>query len=219
MRGAANFFERAPAEAQSRLILDPGATVLAGFAQPVDVALLDALAEIARVAPFRQMVTPGGWQMSVAMTNCGDVGWVTDRTGYRYDANDPLTNRPWPPMPAVIGDLAQRAAQAAGFAGFTPDACLINRYAPRSRLSLHQDKNERDVSMPIVSVSLGVKCMFLWGGQSRSDRVRRIELFHGDVVVWGGPARMTYHGINPLPVNHHVQTGAFRYNLTLRKAR
>lgn len=198
--------------------LDDGAMLLGGFAQPLDSALLAALAGVAGTAPFRQMVTPGGWSMSVAMTNCGTVGWVTDRSGYRYDAIDPESGQPWPEMPAVFTELAASAAAAAGFPGFVPDACLINRYAPGARLSLHQDRDERDFSQPIVSVSLGLPATFLWGSQKRADRPRRVPLIHGDVVVWGGPARMTFHGVHTLKDGHDPQTGNVRYNLTLRRA-
>ncbi len=203
---------------QSDRALAEGATLLRGFAQPQETALLAALETIVAAAPFRHMVTPGGFTMSVAMTNCGAAGWVTDRRGYRYDGIDPETHRPWPPMPPVFADLAQRSAAAAGFEAFTPDACLINRYEPGARLSLHQDKNERDFAAPIVSVSLGLPALFLWGGQSRGDRPSRIPLAHGDVVVWGGPARKTFHGVDTLRDGRHELTGALRYNLTFRKA-
>ena len=198
--------------------LDEGAMVLGGFAQPVDRALLAALADVARLAPFRHMVTPGGWSMSVAMTNCGPVGWVTDRSGYRYDPVDPQNGRRWPEMPAVFAELAVSAAAAAGFGGFAPDACLINRYQAGARLSLHQDRDERDFSQPIVSVSLGLPAVFLWGGQKRTERPSRLPLVHGDVVVWGGPARMTFHGVHTLKDGHHPVTGNVRYNLTFRRA-
>lgn len=156
--------------------------------------------------------------MSVALTNCGQVGWVTDRTGYRYDAIDPVTGRPWPAMPQAFADLAAEAAEAAGFCGFRPDACLINRYAPGARLSLHQDRDERDLDQPIVSVSLGLPAIFLWGGKTRADRPRRVPLMHGDVVVWGGPDRLTFHGVHPLAEGEHVLTGAYRFNFTFRRA-
>jgi DNA oxidative demethylase len=198
--------------------LGDGAVLLGGFARPIDAALLEALTDIAREAPFRHMVTPGGWSMSVAMTNCGDAGWVTDRSGYRYDPIDPVAGRHWPPMPIVFSDLASRAAEVAGFAGFAPDACLINRYQPGSRLSSHQDRNERGFDSPIVSVSLGLPATFLWGGQSRVVRPRRVPLVHGDVVVWGGAARLTFHGVYPLAEGCHPLTGDVRYNLTLRRA-
>ena len=164
------------------------------------------------------MVTPGGWTMSVAMTNCGQAGWVTDRTGYRYDAIDPMTGRPWPAMPRTFADLAAEAAATAGFSGFRPDACLVNRYTPGARLSLHQDRNERDFDQPIVSVSLGLPAIFLWGGKTRAETVRRCPLIHGDVVVWGGPDRLTFHGVHTLADGEHRLTGACRFNLTFRRA-
>jgi alkylated DNA repair protein (DNA oxidative demethylase) len=200
------------------LVLGPGAVVLRGFARASDRAVLAALGEVVAISPFRRMVTPGGFTMSVAMTNCGAAGWITDPTGYRYDSIDPQSGRRWPAMPAVFLELATRAAAAAGFAGFVPDACLINRYIPGARLTLHQDKNERDYSAPIVSVSLGLPATFLWGGLSRSDRPRRVRLEHGDVVVWGEPARMTFHGVDTLRDGEHGLTGAMRYNLTFRRA-
>jgi DNA oxidative demethylase len=198
--------------------LADGATVLRDFATPEAAALLDMVWQIAAVAPFRQMVTPGGFRMSVAMTNCGRAGWVTDRRGYRYDPLDPMTERPWPAMPAAFQRLAARAAAAGGFGSFTPDACLINRYEPGSRLSLHQDRNERDFAAPIVSVSLGLPAVFLFGGLRRNDRPRRLRLEGGDIVVWGGPARLAFHGIDPLAAGDDPLTGPCRVNLTLRKA-
>lgn len=198
--------------------LGEGATLLGGFARPVAGQLLDAVEAVVGEAPFRHLVTPGGWPMSVAMTNCGSVGWVSDRSGYRYDAIDPESGRRWPAMPVIYSDLAERAAAAAGFAAFRPDACLINRYVPGARLSLHQDRNERRFDDPIVSVSLGLPAIFLWGGQTRADRPRRMPLVHGDVVAWGGPARMTFHGVQPLEQGHHPLAGNVRYNLTFRRA-
>lgn len=192
--------------------------LLGGFALSVEKPLLAALAAVAKAAPFRRMVTPGGFAMSVAMTNCGPAGWITDRRGYRYDAVDPESRRAWPAMPPVFAELAVQAADTAGFPGFAPDACLINRYAPGARLSLHQDKNERDFGAPIVSVSLGLPAVFLWGGLSRAGRPQRVRLTHGDVVVWGGPARLIYHGVDTLRDGEHELTGAVRYNLTLRQA-
>ena len=204
--------------AQSDEPLSPGAILLHGFASTDADALLSSLHRVVREAAFRQMLTPGGRQMSVAMTNCGSLGWVTDRTGYRYDPVDPETGHPWPAMPAIFGELARRAAVAAGFSGFEPEACLINRYEPGARLSLHQDRNERAFDAPIVSVSLGVPATFLWGGMARAERPRPLRLAHGDVVVWGGPARMTFHGVDTLQAAEHPATGCFRYNLTFRKA-
>lgn len=198
--------------------LAPGACVLRGFAEDCAPALLEAIADVTGAAPWRHMITPGGFRMSVAMSNCGSCGWVSDDTGYRYDERDPHSGRAWPCMPEVFRRLGQEAAAAAGFAAFEADACLINRYAPRTRLSLHQDKNERDFTQPIVSVSLGVPAVFLFGGLRRNDRAERIPLRHGDVVVWGGPARLRYHGVLPIKAARHPATGELRFNLTLRKA-
>jgi DNA oxidative demethylase len=193
--------------------------LLRGFAKPVEGDLIADLRDIVEQAPFRHMLTPGGHQMSVAMTNCGSVGWVTDRTGYRYDANDPQAGRPWPPMPPAFRDLARQAADHAGFGGFSPDACLINRYQPGARMSLHQDKDEDDFGAPIVSVSLGLPAIFLFGGLRRSDKPRRFRLQHGDIAVWGGPARLVFHGVAPLADGEHALLGRQRINLTFRKAR
>ncbi|HMF64743.1 MAG TPA: DNA oxidative demethylase AlkB [Edaphobacter sp.] len=198
--------------------LADGAVILRGFASQDDAGLMDALESVTAMAPFRHMVTPGGYRMSVAMTNCGSLGWVTDRTGYRYDAIDRESGRRWPPMPPSFMELAQSAAAEAGFAGFQPDACLINRYEPGAKLSLHQDKNEQDYSQPIVSVSLGLPAVFLFGGMNRADKTRRVEVRHGDVVVWGGPARLRYHGVMPLKEGHHPVLGRYRVNLTFRRA-
>ena len=195
-----------------------GAVVLRGWATPVQNALLTAVQSVTERAAFRNMVTPGGYRMSVALTNCGALGWVTDRSGYRYDPIDPATGRPWPPMPESFLRLAKDAAAAAGFEGFLPDACLINRYEPGARLSLHQDRNERDFSAPIVSVSLGVPAVFLFGGLKRSDKARRVPLQHGDVAVWGGPSRLAFHGVSPLKEGQHPLLGPHRINLTFRKA-
>lgn len=203
---------------QPDLVLGEGAVRLSGFARDDAAALLAAMEAVAAAAPFRHLVTPGGYAMSVAMTNCGQVGWVSDRTGYRYDPVDPQTGRPWPAMPPVFGDLALRAAAAAGFADFHPVACLVNRYAPGARLSLHQDRDEAALAAPIVSVSLGLPAIFLWGGSARTDRTRRIPLVHGDVVVWGGPSRLAFHGVAPLAEGAHPLTGGYRYNLTFRRA-
>ncbi len=198
--------------------LAPGAWWLRGFALNRETALLAAVEEITMAAPFRHMLTPGGLRMSVAMTNCGELGWLTDRRGYRYERNDPLSAKPWPAMPGVFADIAKHAATAAGFVDFVPDACLINRYEPGARLTLHQDKDERNYGAPIVSVSLGLPAAFLFGGEARTDRQQRVPLQHGDVVVWGGPARMRFHGVLPLKDGHHALLGAQRINLTLRNA-
>lgn len=199
--------------------LAPGAVVLRGFARASEKALLDAVEEIVAVSPLRHLVTPGGYRMSVAMTNCGELGWVSDRNGYRYAAIDPTTARSWPPMPELFRQVAAQAAGRAGYESFRPDACLINRYAPGTRLSLHRDHDERDAAAPIVSVSLGVPAKFLWGGLRRSDRTRPIVLESGDVVVWGGESRFVHHGVAPLPEGRHSLTGELRINLTFRKAR
>lgn len=195
-----------------------GAVVLRRFAVPDETAIFAALRGVTDAAPFRHMVTPGGFRMSVAMTNCGRYGWVTDRKGYRYDALDPENGEPWPALPDVFRRLARNAAASAGFRGLEPDACLVNRYEPGARLSLHQDRNERDFGEPIVSVSLGIAAVFLFGGLRRQDKPARVPLAHGDVVVWGGPARLRFHGVMPLKENHHPLTGGHRINLTLRKA-
>lgn len=195
-----------------------GLAYLPGFALALEQELLAAIREVVAAAPFRNMLTPGGQRMSVAMTNCGDVGWVTDRKGYRYDRLDPETGRPWPSLPACITQLAERAAAEAGFASFRPDACLVNRYEPGARMSLHQDRDERDFSAPIVSVSLGLGATFLFGGAKRSDRPHRLPLVHGDVLVWGGANRLAYHGVAPVADANHPAVGRMRLNLTLRKA-
>jgi alkylated DNA repair protein (DNA oxidative demethylase) len=197
--------------------LGPGAVVLRGFVEHADGLLADLERVVSR-APFRHMVTPSGHRMSVAMTNCGALGWVTDRSGYRYDPRDPESGKPWPPMPESFLRLAGAAADQGGFTNFIPDACLVNRYHPGARLTLHQDRNERDYSAPIVSVSLGLPAVFVFGGLKRSDKAERVLLNHGDVVVWGGQARMRFHGVLPLKAGHHPLLGGQRINLTFRKA-
>lgn len=196
----------------------PGAIVLRNFSLSEEKPILAALNRVLAQAPLRHMVTPGGFRMSVAMTNCGPLGWVSDRTGYRYDPLDPVSGQPWPEMPPAFVSLAARSAADAGFANFIPDACLINRYEPGAKLSLHQDKDEQDYGQPIVSVSLGIPAVFLFGGLTRSAKTERIHLTHGDVVVWGGPARLRYHGVLPLKESHHPLLGNCRINLTFRKA-
>ena len=211
----ADLFDDLPAQATQQPIA-PGAALLRGFARQGDAVLLRAIEAVIAMAPLRHMRTPGGYTMSVAMSNCGPLGWVSDPSGYRYDALDPLSGRPWPAMPACCMDLAVRAAAQAGFAQFRPDACLINVYAPGAQLSLHQDKDEKDFCAPIVSVSLGLPAVFLFGTPRRSDRPQRHRLSHGDVVVWGGPARLAYHGIAPLADGEHALLGRRRINLTFR---
>jgi alkylated DNA repair protein (DNA oxidative demethylase) len=198
--------------------LAPGAVVLRAFARPAQDELLADAAAVIAAAPLRHLVTPGGLRMSVAMTNCGALGWLSDRHGYRYDALDPDSGMPWPRMPDSFRQLARRAAAAAGFAGFAPDACLINRYVAGTKLSLHQDRDERDHGAPIVSVSLGLPAVFLFGGLKRADKTQRIGLRHGDVVVWGGPSRLRFHGVLALADGEHPQLGRQRINLTFRRA-
>jgi len=215
----ADLFESVADVLPPRELMAEGAVLLRGFARPSESELIAALRDTVDQAPFRHMVTPGGHSMSVAMSNCGHLGWVTDRSGYRYDANDPETGRPWPAMPVVFHRLAVAAAEQAGFPGFSPDACLINRYQPGARMSLHQDKDEKDFGAPIVSVSLGLPAVFLFGGLKRTDKPRRFRLEHDDVVVWGGPTRLVFHGVAPLADGEHLLMGRQRINLTFRKAR
>lgn len=205
-------------EQSARQQLGPGAVLLRGHALLDAARLMAAVDTIVAAAPLRQMVTPGGYTMSVALTNCGTLGWSSDRRGYRYSAVDPLTGQPWPVLPTVFLQLAQAAARDAGFDGFVPDACLINRYAPGAKMGLHQDRDERDFGAPIVSVSLGLPAMFLFGGFERGDASVRVPLLHGDVLVWGGPDRLRYHGVLPVKAGQHAATGACRINLTLRQA-
>lgn len=202
----------------ARETIGTGAFVLPGFALPLADELQTAVQAVAERAPFRHLVTPGGFTMSVALTNCGTLGWTSDRRGYRYSPTDPATGHPWPAMPAPFSRLAREAAAMAGFDGFAPDACLVNRYAPGARLSLHQDKDEHDYGAPIVSVSLGMPAVFLFGGLARADKTMRIPLQHGDVVVWGGEDRLRYHGVLPLKDQPHPVLGSLRINLTFRKA-
>jgi alkylated DNA repair protein (DNA oxidative demethylase) len=216
---AADLLESVPDVRPAEEVIAEGAVLLPGFARTIEVELLEALRAIIEQSPFRHMTTPGGHQMSVAMTNCGGFGWVTDRSGYRYDRNDPQSGKPWPPMPGAFRELARAAADRGGFGGFAPDACLVNRYQPGARMSLHQDRDENDFSAPIVSVSLGLPATFLFGGLKRSDKPRRFRLEHGDVVVWGGPTRLAFHGVAPLAEGGHSLLGRQRINLTFRKAR
>jgi alkylated DNA repair protein (DNA oxidative demethylase) len=208
-------FESEPCDVE----LAAGARHLRGFARPSEAPILEALERVVVLAPFRHMLTPSGHRMSVAMTSCGSAGWVTDRRGYRYDARDPESGRAWPAMPEAFLDLASAAAARAGYAGFAPDACLINRYEPGARMSLHQDKDEHDFAAPIVSISLGLPAVFLFGGARRGDTPLRVRLEHGDAVVFGGPSRLRYHGVLPLKDGDHPATGRQRFNLTFRKAR
>lgn len=202
----------------ARVDLGEGAVLLPGLALSCEAALLQGVAAVVAQSPWRCMSTPGGQTMSVALTNCGPLGWVSDRRGYRYAPTDPLSGQPWPTMPPAWPALAREAASQAGFEGFAPDAGLVNRYEPGARMSLHQDRNERDFAQPIVSVSLGVPAVFLFGGQARSDRCVRVPLVHGDVVVWGGPARLRFHGVMPVAQATHPAFGSARVNITLRRA-
>lgn len=213
----ADLFESIGDTRPSREAMAEGAVLLRGFARPFEVELLPALRAIVAQAPFRHLITPGGHTMSVAMTNCGSAGWVSDATGYRYDPIDPQSGQNWPEMPPVLRRLAAEAADTAGFGGFVPDACLINRYVPGAKLSLHQDKDELDFAAPIVSVSLGLPAVFLFGGPKRADKPVRYRLEHGDVVVWGGPSRLFFHGVAPLADGEHAVMGGQRINLTFRK--
>ena len=207
-----------PSDLSGPQALCTGACVLHGFALEPMSRLLTAIDGVIERAPLRHMITPGGFRMSVAMTNCGALGWVSDRRGYRYTGIDPQSGAPWPQMPGAFRVLARAAAERAGFAGFAPDACLINRYEPGARLTLHQDRDERDYRHPIVSVSIGLPATFQFGGIKRSERTRRVPLCHGDVVVWGGPARLYHHGVLPLEAGVHEVSGAARLNLTFRHA-
>jgi alkylated DNA repair protein (DNA oxidative demethylase) len=215
----ADLFDSVSDALPSREEMAEGAVLLRGFARSIQHDLLRALQDVTAQAPFRHMSTPGGFEMSVAMTNCGDRGWITDRRGYRYDGEDPVSGKPWPAMPAAFRELAARAAAEGGFAGFVPDACLVNRYEPGARMSLHQDRDETDFSAPIVSVSLGLPAIFMFGGLKRPDKPTRYRLEHGDVVVWGGPSRLFFHGVAPLADGEHALLGRKRINLTFRKAR
>jgi alkylated DNA repair protein (DNA oxidative demethylase) len=199
--------------------LDTGAVVLRGFAATYEAALKADVARVTAAAPFRHLITPGGFRMSVAMSNCGELGWVSDRRGYRYDPIDPGSGERWPAWPESFRALALAAAARAGYPGFAPDACLINRYAPGARLSMHQDRDEQDLRAPIVSVSLGLPAVFLWGGHARADKARRVPLRHGDVVVWGGVSRLNFHGVLALKEGLHPFAGSHRINLTFRKVR
>jgi DNA oxidative demethylase len=212
-------FHDEPSTLPRKETLAEGAVLLRGFALAKEDNIRHAVESVTTAAPFRHLITPGGYRMSVAMTNCGSLGWVSDRTGYRYSEIDPDSGRKWPTMPDSFLSLAATAAAEAEFPDFRPDACLINRYEPGAKLSLHQDKDEIDFAAPIVSVSLGVPATFLFGGLQRSDKTQRISVIHGDVVVWGGPSRLRYHGVAPLRESHRPLLGSYRVNLTFRKVK
>ena len=211
----ADLFSDLPAP---EISLGEGAVLLPGFATGIAEALIAGVEQVVAQSPFRHMETPGGFRMSVAMTNCGQFGWVTDRKGYGYDSIDPLTSESWPAMPVTFQTLAVQAAASAGYPGFFPDACLVNCYQPGARMSLHQDKNEKDGTAPIVSVSLGLPAIFMFGGLQRGDPARHYPLNHGDVAVWGGPTRFHFHGVAPLKDGDHFLLGHRRINLTFRQA-
>ncbi|HEF4759471.1 TPA: DNA oxidative demethylase AlkB [Pseudomonas putida] len=213
------FADAEPEQQPRRERIGEQSYVLRGFALPWLDRVLPALEAVLVAAPFRQMVTPGGFTMSVALSSCGTWGWTTDSTGYRYTHNDPQTNLPWPDMPEVFFQLAQAAAREAGFTEFVPDSCLINRYVPGAKMSLHQDKDEKSYAAPIVSVSLGLPAMFLFGGFTRSDKSQRVPLLHGDIVVWGGVDRLRYHGVLPIKEGQHPHLGEQRINFTFRRAK
>jgi alkylated DNA repair protein (DNA oxidative demethylase) len=198
--------------------LGEGVVIFRGAAEPVAVTLLGRINEVISVSPLRTVMTPMGKPMSVEMTNCGSYGWVSDRTGYRYETVDPLTSRPWPSMSPEFRECAVDMARRAGYADFDPDVCLINRYATGSTMGLHQDRDEQDFSQPIVSVSLGLPITFKFGGLRRTDRTRSVKLEHGDVVVFGGPARLAFHGVGTLRRGEHPLTSSYRFNLTFRVA-
>jgi alkylated DNA repair protein (DNA oxidative demethylase) len=199
------------------LRLGEGIALLRGYSRSID--LMPIIERIAARAPFRHLVTPGGQTMSVAMTNCGPLGWVSDRSGYRYSPRDPLTGEEWPPLPDAFGALARGAAALAGFPDFVPDACLVNRYSPGARLTAHRDADEQNYAQPIVSVSLGLPASFAFYGLTRGGKGRSVALVDGDVLVWGGPSRLVYHAVRPIKPGMHPVTGGFRYNLTFRHAR
>ena len=211
-------FDNLPTPVDAPEQIGPGAFILRGFVEADALKLIGALDGVLKRAAWRHMVTPSGHRMSVAMTNCGRAGWVSDKSGYRYQPEDPLTGLVWPEMPDAFLAVAKAAALRSGFEHFSPDVCLVNRYQPGARLSLHQDRDERDFSQPIVSVSLGLPATFLFGGLDRKNPIRRLRLESGDVVVWGGPSRLAYHGIAPLAAGEHPLTGPYRINLTFRKA-
>ncbi len=218
LAGTLPLFDDAAGILPAREAFAPGALLLRGFALPVAAQLLRDVSAVITAVPLRHMITPGGFRMSVAITNCGALGWTSDRRGYRYAPVDPESGKPWPPMPASFLALAAAAADEAGYANFVADACLVNRYAPGTRVTAHQDKNERDIARPIVSVSLGLPALFQFGGLKRTDRMQRLPLVHGDVAVWGGESRMAYHAVLPIKDGIHPATGAARVNLTMRMA-
>jgi DNA oxidative demethylase len=212
-----NLFENV-LDPESHSELTPGVALLRGFALTDEATLLLALSSVVAEAPFRHMTTKGGFRMSVAMTSCGSLGWTSNERGYSYASEDPVSLKRWPAMPSCFLRLAQQAAAACGFPDFIPDSCLINRYEPGARLSMHQDRNEQSFEHPIVSVSLGLPATFMLGGLERTDKAARIALLHGDVMVWGGVARLLHHGVLAPKAGNHPLLGSQRVNLTFRKA-
>lgn len=194
----------------------PGMTLLPKFAN--SVALKPVIDRLCQQSPVRQMRTRRGQTIQVGMTNCGQCGWVSDTKGYRYTPNDPITDKPWPAMPTELSDLAKKAANVSGFTDFYPDACLINRYQPGVQMGAHQDRDEQDFSQPIVSVSLGIPARFFVLGLERRGTATPVDLSDGDVVVFGGPARLYYHGVRKLKPNEDPIWGPYRWNLTFRMA-
>ena len=212
-----NTLELPFSESHERLRLGDGIALLRGFANTAQ--LLPLIEQVAKLAPFRHLLTPGGQTMSVAMTNCGAAGWVSDLHGYRYSSRDPMTDRDWPTIPREFMRLALGAASACDFPHFVPDACLINRYTAGARLTAHRDADEQNFAQPIVSVSMGLTASFAFYGLTRGGKGTSVGLLDGDVLVWGGPSRLVYHAVRPIKPGVHPLTGAFRYNLTFRHAR
>lgn len=192
--------------------------LLQGFALSGAAHLVADLHAVIQIAPLRQMLTPSGLMMSVLTSSCGKRGWISDKKGYRYSTIDPISGQTWPEMPDSFITLAQQAAAIAGFENFAPDSCLINSYASGAKMGLHQDKDERDFTQPIVSVSLGVAAMFQMGGFKRGEQALKFALHHGDVLVWGRTARLRFHGVLPVKAATHPAFGERRVNLTFRKA-
>jgi DNA oxidative demethylase len=198
-------------------VLAPGAVLMRAFGRADDVDILQAVESVIAQAPLRHLQTPGGYTMSIQTTRCGSMGWVSEPGGYRYAPSNPSTRAPWPAMPQCLLDFAVRAATEAGYPDFVPDSCMINQYLPGNKLGLHQDRDERDLRAPVVSLSLGLPAIFLFGGLQRTGKTQRYRLAHGDVVVWGGPSRLAFHGVLPVADGDHALVGRRRVNVTFRK--